>query len=274
MRIAKHRLWILLSATVTAVVLLVASITAAVAPEARLFGLFRTDTLAPGVHTLRIVARTQRGEQVNADTFFVVHDPTPPTSSSGSSSGPGTEGSPPDQPADSGPAENRRTVRLPGRLEGTATAVTLTVTGSPTVREAEQRSKVQGSKYSSARRRDGREHVIFLAGGNDEATIPLKVPSTDAHLVELKAKADFLGPVRGLLLVNGIPWRTFTTAVHGTGTYVWLPVGVLRAPPQTFAVRFLNDFFLCTQAQLRAGALERCDRNLSIDKIRLTPVAR
>ena len=142
------------------------------------------------------------------------------------------------------------------------------------MQEAERRSTLKGSKYSSLRRRDGTERVIVLASGNDEATIPLNLLTRDAHLVELRVKAARLGPVRGLVLVNGKPWKAFTTAATGDGAYVWLPVGILRTRPKTFTVRFVNDFFSCTDAQRRAGAFEDCDLNLYLDKVRVTPVAR
>lgn len=110
--------------------------------------------------------------------------------------------------------------------------------------------------------------TVVLAQPNAILERAVSLPKGTYDL-QIRAKADSPGPVLVAVYLGNKAWKVIALK-ESDNKYRTYQVGTLRNfSKATLRFRMLKDSWTCSPAQIKAGTIEGCDRNLYLDKIQL-----
>ncbi len=261
----KQSLFIMIGIVITIVLLLLLGnmygrfikIQVASLPQYFATGYLKTDTLDPGMYTLKFTAQNATMSVDTSTTFQIA--------SSGGGDGGRGGGSGGDEGGRGGGGGSEEVIPVPR----SASIVTRAATSGVTL--------AGNTNFSSENLVDGTRNVVMLAAHKAIANYVVQLRPETRYELRITAKHDAPGPVKALVILNNKPWKQVSWK-QGNNTYAQQLVGILTAPRSgalKIGIQFRNDYFSCSSEEMKDGTLDiACDRNLYIHKIELKPVVK
>lgn len=110
--------------------------------------------------------------------------------------------------------------------------------------------------------------TVVLAQPNAILERAISLPKGTYDL-QIRAKADQPGPVLVAIYLGNKAWKIISLK-ESDNKYRTYQVGKLRNfSKATLRFRMLKDHWKCSPAQIKAGTIDSCDRNLYLDKVLL-----